>query len=225
MDHAEFVYRLKGTQTWNLIDAALTPTEDGRTWTLGSWDLQTLQHGAWYEVAVHRRGQRRQRRPEPRHHRGLRRLRGPPPAMSSRRCQDAPWCNGIMDLVVHGRPRCEPAARRRLRRGLAGGSRATEVDVIPENWLDWQADGWSVYGVASDRRAVRRHDEPVLQHARSERGRRRQDNGDVPVFPTGPLRSARGRGGRRGQHHRPRRHQGRGRPGSARTTSRSPTSS
>ncbi|MCK7579361.1 MAG: hypothetical protein MZV65_28975 [Chromatiales bacterium] len=24
-----------------------------------------------------------------------------------------------------------------------------EADVAPENWDDWQADGWSVYGVAS----------------------------------------------------------------------------
>ncbi|MCK7579362.1 MAG: hypothetical protein MZV65_28980 [Chromatiales bacterium] len=42
----------EGHEIGNLIDAALTPSDDLRTWTLGSWDLITLQHGSWYEVAV-----------------------------------------------------------------------------------------------------------------------------------------------------------------------------
>ncbi len=52
LDHVEFVYRLQGDATWSLIDADLVGSPDNVTWTLGSWDLRTLTHNAWYEVAA-----------------------------------------------------------------------------------------------------------------------------------------------------------------------------
>lgn len=53
LDHVEFVYRKKGETTWNLIDADLVgQSEDGVTWSVNDWDLRTLDHNSWYEVAA-----------------------------------------------------------------------------------------------------------------------------------------------------------------------------
>ena len=59
IEYVEFVYRRmvdegETPEAWNLIDADLTidEGEDEITWNLGNWDLRTLEHGAWYEVAA-----------------------------------------------------------------------------------------------------------------------------------------------------------------------------
>lgn len=52
MDYAEFLYRRQGDTEWNLIDVAPDSVENRFTWQIANWDLQTLDHNTWYEVAV-----------------------------------------------------------------------------------------------------------------------------------------------------------------------------
>jgi hypothetical protein len=152
MDHAEFVYRVKGTTTWSLIDAALTSSEDGREWTLGEWDLQTLQHNTWYEVAcigVDDVGNVDQ---SPDIIEVYVDYSAPPFVLVSPDSTTSKWCNGVMDLVVEvtrGIPQADPEPNDDVYDVVWLWKDSTHPDVMAPNDADPYSEGWHTLGVAS----------------------------------------------------------------------------
>jgi hypothetical protein len=152
MDHAEFVYRVKGTTTWSLIDAALTSSEDGREWTLGEWDLQTLQHNTWYEVAcigVDDVGNVDQ---SPDIIEVYVDYSAPPFVLVSPDSTTSKWCNGVMDLVVEvtrGIPQADPEPNDDVYDVAWLWKDSTHPDVMAPNDADPSSEGWHTLGVAT----------------------------------------------------------------------------
>jgi len=99
MAYAEFVYRKMGDTSWNLIDATLEEV-DLFTWRVGPWDLRTLEHGEWYEVAVIGVDDVGNADTNPDVIHVYVDYEAPEFEMTSPAPVTSTWCNGIMDLVV-----------------------------------------------------------------------------------------------------------------------------
>lgn len=153
MDHAEFVYRPMGTTTWNLIDADLTSEEGGRKWVLGEWDLQTLQHNTWYEVAcigVDDVGNVDQ---APDLIEVYVDYEAPPFVLVSPAPTTSKWCNGIMDLVVEvtrGTPQADPEPNDDVFDVIWLWKLSADPDVMaPDTTSNPAATGWKTLSVAT----------------------------------------------------------------------------
>lgn len=149
MDHAEFVYRPMGTTTWNLIDAVLTASDENRTWELGDWDLQTLQHNTWYEVAcigVDNVGNVDQ---NPDIMEVYVDYEAPPFTLVSPAPATSVWCNGLMDLIVQ-------VERGTLQQHddvydvIWQWKDSTWPDQVAVDNDDPDSQGWHTLGVATD---------------------------------------------------------------------------
>ena len=147
MSHAEFVYRLKGTQDWNLIDATLTSEDEGRTWVLGQWDLQTLQHNTWYEVACVGVDDVGNVDADPDIIEIYVDYEAPPFALVAPAAQK--WCNGIMDLIVQV-DRGSQQQHDDVFDVVWLWKKSTDPDVAAEIPGDPRSPGWKQLNVAAE---------------------------------------------------------------------------
>jgi Mg-chelatase subunit ChlD len=149
MDHAEFVYRPKGTTTWNLVDAVLTATDSKRTWTLGEWDLQTLQHNTWYEIAAIGVDDVGNVDQNPDIIDIYVDYEAPPSTLVSPAPATSKWCNGVKDLVVTV-DRGASQQHDDVFDVIWMWKLSTDPDVVaPDTTSNPAATGWKTLGVAT----------------------------------------------------------------------------